>query len=261
MDDIAELIRDRIKRRLAKLKLTPITAAVHAGLPRDTIRNLFRGRASVPRADTLAAIAVALETTLSYLMGETDVDDAGAAGAGVPLDRDIHVRMVPIYGPAQAGQWTGDDFLQPPEVRYLPAFSAAFDEYSQLAFELPGADMDAYYAPGDFVIAVPSFEMEPRIGDHAVIARNRGDLMELSVRILERDGDDLYWASKRAGGAKAPRVSIDGDAADDSPPGVVAIVVASYRKLARPDENNRLKHPTWQPRRVSLRPFWSEEDD
>lgn len=60
----------RVQERLRELDLTPITAATRAGLPRDTIRNLFRAD-SQPRADTLAAIAAALDTTVGYLIGES----------------------------------------------------------------------------------------------------------------------------------------------------------------------------------------------
>jgi len=59
----------KVAARLRALGLTPITAAVRAGLPRDTIRNLFR-TGGQPRADTLADIARALDTTVAHLMGE-----------------------------------------------------------------------------------------------------------------------------------------------------------------------------------------------
>lgn len=60
---------ERIEIRLAELGLTPITAATQHGYPRDTIRNVLRSDSN-PRADTLVAIADALQTTVGWLVGD-----------------------------------------------------------------------------------------------------------------------------------------------------------------------------------------------
>lgn len=63
-------LNNRIEARLNELGLTPITAALRAGLDRDAIRNTIRG--SAPRIDTLVDVAAALQTSVGYLVGETD---------------------------------------------------------------------------------------------------------------------------------------------------------------------------------------------
>lgn len=63
-------LKARINERLDALGLTQITAATKAGLPRDTLRNLFRV-GGAPRIDTLIKIAAALETTVGWLIGES----------------------------------------------------------------------------------------------------------------------------------------------------------------------------------------------
>lgn len=68
---LADRLTARIQQRLGELALTPITAATRAGLPRDTIRNIFR-QGSLPRVDTLAEIARALDTSVAWLVGEPD---------------------------------------------------------------------------------------------------------------------------------------------------------------------------------------------
>lgn len=104
-DQLAELMRERIAARLATLKLTPITAATKAKIPRDTIRNLFR-TGSLPRLDTLVRISEALETTVAYLVGETAYpfndysDEDKMAAARVAIET---AKPVPLIGYAEWG--------------------------------------------------------------------------------------------------------------------------------------------------------------
>ena len=63
------LIRE-INRRMEKLGLTPITLAKKAGLGRDAVRDILRGKSLRPAHDTLQAIARALGCTVADLMGE-----------------------------------------------------------------------------------------------------------------------------------------------------------------------------------------------
>ena len=78
LDDpqLAVILQERVQARLNDLGLTQITAATKAGLPRDTLRNLFRDRASLPRADTLVQIARALGVRAGFLLGEESAPEA-----------------------------------------------------------------------------------------------------------------------------------------------------------------------------------------
>lgn len=62
-------LQERIAGRLDALGLTQITAATKAGLPRDTLRNLFR-QGSDPTLGTLVNIARALDVSVGWLAGE-----------------------------------------------------------------------------------------------------------------------------------------------------------------------------------------------
>lgn len=59
-----------IEKRMKALELTPITAAKQAGLSRDTIRDIIRGKSLNPSHETLIKVAEALRCTVEDLTGE-----------------------------------------------------------------------------------------------------------------------------------------------------------------------------------------------
>lgn len=73
-----ERVIQEIQRRLTEKKLTPISAAKEAGLGRDSIRDILRGKSQQPSYETLRKIAAVLNCTVSDLEGVTDqaINDA-----------------------------------------------------------------------------------------------------------------------------------------------------------------------------------------
>ena len=69
---------ERIESRLERLGLTPDEAARQAGLPADFLDRLRAGKAPPPRGRRLVALAEALATSVSYLVG-LDPDTAPPA--------------------------------------------------------------------------------------------------------------------------------------------------------------------------------------
>lgn len=103
MSELAE----NIDARLKELGLTPITAAVRKGYPRDMIRNVMRVD-SRPRYDTLAKIADALGTTAETLIG-------GPPPHGDSLPERVRAHMVakglsPLSLASRAG--LGPDYVR-----------------------------------------------------------------------------------------------------------------------------------------------------
>ncbi|MCX5478476.1 helix-turn-helix domain-containing protein [Kaistia geumhonensis] len=76
-----DILLQRIEERLKALGLSREAASTRAGMSRDGLRNLTRAKGRMPRSENLAKIAAVLETTTSYLLGETDqvADDADGA--------------------------------------------------------------------------------------------------------------------------------------------------------------------------------------
>ncbi len=63
-DDLA----GRIQQRMDLLRLNAYSAAKRAGVGQDYIRDILRGRTRSPSAEKLAKLAVALETTIGFLL-------------------------------------------------------------------------------------------------------------------------------------------------------------------------------------------------
>lgn len=63
-------LAQEIQRRLKKLGLTPITAAQKAGIPRDSIRDIVRGKSLHPSHSLLVKVAHVLECKPEELTGE-----------------------------------------------------------------------------------------------------------------------------------------------------------------------------------------------
>jgi transcriptional regulator with XRE-family HTH domain len=85
----ADILNDRIDRRLKALGLSARAAALAAGLPAHTLQNIRRGR--MPGADRLDRLATILRCTTAYLLGKSDKPDRTILefkllGPGSPAD-------------------------------------------------------------------------------------------------------------------------------------------------------------------------------
>jgi transcriptional regulator with XRE-family HTH domain len=76
----------RLKSRLTALNLNPNAASQRAGLGRDYVRDILRGRIQNPSAQRLNRLAEALECKPAYLLGE-DLDHWIRNFRGEPDDR------------------------------------------------------------------------------------------------------------------------------------------------------------------------------
>lgn len=68
MGDEEPLLRN-LRNRMASAGLNPFSLAAKAGLDRDYVRSIFRGRARIPGASGLTALANALDTSVEELLG------------------------------------------------------------------------------------------------------------------------------------------------------------------------------------------------
>ncbi|WP_350333425.1 helix-turn-helix domain-containing protein [Coralliovum pocilloporae] len=69
---MSETLRDRLKISLEASGLKASTVCDVAGVDKDTIRNILRGRSKSPSGESIARIAQALNTTAEYLYGLSD---------------------------------------------------------------------------------------------------------------------------------------------------------------------------------------------
>ena len=61
---------DRLKARMSAAGLNQRSLALAAGLHEDRVRNILRGRSRNPRADTVDALASALDVPAAWLLGQ-----------------------------------------------------------------------------------------------------------------------------------------------------------------------------------------------
>lgn len=179
MGDIGETIRRRISTRLDRLGLTPITAAQKAGLARDTIRNLYRGDGSVPRADTLALIAQALETTTAYLVGEAAYPEPLAAAAQPAGDRRI-----PVICNLEWGRFSLPDEM--PQGVTISVEVPGYEASTLFAGLMIDGHANLVYRVGTYVIFAPWSESGILPGDTVLVKRQKNDALEFTVRWLDR---------------------------------------------------------------------------
>lgn len=168
---LAEMLRARIAERMHWLEVTPITAATQADLPRDTIRNIFRRDSALPRADTLVAIAKALDTSVSYLVGETVDPGIGRWADPASLEEAVRAaKPVPIRA------YVADAWLTPPTdpIGYVDVNVEGFETADLSAFLVNDDSASRVYEKGRIVIVAPSNQIGIRLGDHTISVRVRG---------------------------------------------------------------------------------------
>lgn len=73
------LLAKRLRNRMAELGLNPTSTASKAGLERDYIRDILRGRVASPGADKLRKVADALDTSVDWLLEGADEIAPGKA--------------------------------------------------------------------------------------------------------------------------------------------------------------------------------------
>ncbi len=184
------LIR-RIEARLKELGSNAYRAAVEAGLKRDAIRNVLRGKSENPRRDTLENVARALKWTVNDLLAGEDIGAPepshqpeatppaaarrGEISSPIPVDALYGARDLPLLGFARGGYAGKGMFFDngaPSMVfTYRPVYLAgARDAYAVI---VSGTSMAPRYVNGEMVYADPRRMVKP--GDYVVIEQHNGE--------------------------------------------------------------------------------------
>lgn len=146
-------------------------------------------------------------------------------------------RTVPLLGEVQAGAWREvvEEFA-PDEV--VPIYLAGFEGANLFALRIKGPSMNRYYPDGTMVIVCPAVEIGVREGDHVVVRRRRGSLVETTIKevVREKDGFALWPRSTDPAHQEPIRLKAVRDA--DEGPEVIGVVVSSY--VVRPIQQRPL---------------------
>lgn len=169
------------------------------------------------------------------LFGRGDIDDLPAPE--LPGMRAV-ARFVPVLGDIQAGVFReiGDEPYEPEEI--IPVHLAGFEGAQLFALRVRGASMDRHYPDGTMVIVCPAHEIGVREGDHVVVRRRRGLLVETTLKeVVKEDGGIALWPRSNDPQFQDPiRLETVRDA--DEGPEIVAVVVSSY--IIRPIQQRPL---------------------
>lgn len=173
---------DRLDQRLKAIGMTRRGASLAARLSPSYVQNIVNNPEQQRKSRELARLAEVLKCSVAYLEGRSD--DPSIEDFGVPLAISL-----PIRAKVGAGFWVeiehtptslGEFIVEP-----LPAYRHA----RQWLDVVEGDSMDRRYPPGSLVriAAADDIGYSPRSGDNVLLQRQRGDLIEWSVKELAFD--------------------------------------------------------------------------
>lgn len=198
-------------------------AAEAMGIPAPTYIQHESGVRGVPatRAERYARF---FRTTPEFLLyGRGDTPERGETPFGL---RRV-TRQVAVLGDVQAGAWREiDDEPETPEM--IPVYLAGFEGAQLFALRVRGTSMDRHYPDGTMVIVCPAAEIGVREGDHVVVRRRRGSLVETTLKeVVKEKGGVALWPRSSDPAFQDPiRVETVRDA--DEGPEIIGVIVSSY---------------------------------
>ena len=171
---------------------------------------------------------------------EPDAPDVAAAPqipvSVVPPIKDI-ARRIPVVGDVQAGVWLEAVAREYYEVdEYLPIDVAGYESARLKAMRVVGPSMNKIYPPGRFVVLAEPAEAGIRNGDHVVVERRRGPMVEITLKeyVEEADGRIALWPRSNHPDFQEPFYLKNRDETDQDGLTIIGVVVADYRRRERP---------------------------
>ena len=168
---------NRLQMALDKAGMKAADLARATGTPESVISQYKRGQ-YIPKQRRLEAFAEALHTTIPYLMGDDDTDEA------LPADLEFYKpkKAMPVLGCVRAGMpMYADENIE----EYIACDYT--DEYEYFALKVKGDSMNAVgINEGDYVVVRSQDIVEN--GEIAIVLVN-GD--EATVKKFARNGDTI----------------------------------------------------------------------
>jgi SOS-response transcriptional repressor LexA len=184
--------KEQITERMVAAGHSMKSLSLAAGLGETYVRDMLK-RDRAPSAERLKKIADVLGTTI----------DALAAPGSTAQASTRTVKLVPIVGAVQAGEWYEDEFSQrlhddsPVDFDTAPAFDELYARArDQIAFRVIGDSMNEICPPGGLAIVVPydraGFEI--RNGMIVIAERELHGRFELTLKEIHRANG--HWILK-----------------------------------------------------------------
>lgn len=185
---VAMTLRRRIQQRLDALGLSMRKASLKAGLGTHFVRDLMDNTLQSPKADNLAKLAIALETTTEWLLEERGEETApgvpimGYVGAGAhykPYEDQGNLDFaerppgaVEAYGAARVKGHSQHPVYRDGELIY-------FTEFRDDVSEFVGEDVIAELADGQMVLKTLARPSSPH--HYTLTSHNAPDMVDVEV--------------------------------------------------------------------------------
>lgn len=150
-----------------------------------------------------------------------------------PPEEELKARQMWVCGSVVAGRFRAASEWPLDERYTIPVGEIQGYPGAKLyALKVEGRSMDKVYPDGSYVICCPVVEAEPREGDHVVVHRRSGVLIEATVKRLVRNGKgwELVGESTIEEYNAPIAMSEDGDES----PEITAVVVGHFGWRPRP---------------------------
>lgn len=170
---LGDQLRERVQARLSALGINPFEAERRAHLKRGYLNDLLIGKKQALREKSLAPLSQALECDLDFLTGLQ------------ATPRRIEEAMTPVAGVAELGVWRekGTFFGEPlPPLPIAP--DPRFPACKVKLFVVHGEHAAGLGITGGSLIWVLRSDGPFREGDILLTRRERGDQVELAVRVV-----------------------------------------------------------------------------
>lgn len=169
---------------MAELGLNPFSAAKRAGLGQDYVRDLLRGKVKHPSASKLRALAIALQCSSDYLLG--DIDELGEAP--LALEAEARPAKIPVSKLIRNGFYQRGSLPRPKGDQSFWVIAAGYDvdEWLELVDD---AQLLGSIPAGALLHVVDPSLFYNGLTDILVVEETRGEglyaLVERSVRKVE----------------------------------------------------------------------------
>lgn len=218
-----DTIADRLRRARAEAGYETAKQAAEAmGVSVPTYTQHENGTRGVP-AGRAARYARFFHTTPEWLLYGRRVTSAYGPA---PAEMRPITRFVPVVGFVQAGAWA--EISEDTAEETIPILLNGFDGAQLFALRVRGPSMDRYYPDGSIIVVCPAAEIGVREGDHVVVRRARGILVETTIKeVVKEPGGVALWPRSTDPHFQEPiRLKAIRDA--DEGPEIIAVVVAAY---------------------------------
>lgn len=243
--DMPEDLKSRVLARMNTLKLKAAPLAKKAGLGESFVRDILRGKTSVPKADNLALLAKALETTPEYLLGQDDSPAPSTSSVGPAFTRSGV--QPPFAGFVRAGLFeTFDPDFQQDHPVAIPDFvqvQPGYGRIRQYAYQARGDSMDeAGIREGMWIVAADAADFidtngDLESGDLVIVERTEAQRASRELTVKEiRFYRDRYELLPRSSNPEHKPILVKHDHdvdADGIEVRIVGVVLTAYTDFRR----------------------------